>query len=85
MKALTRREWLALSMAGVGMGAAGRIIGAQPKSRWGVQLYTVRGLLAKDAAATLELCYHNHAFDVPPAYCITLSSRTPRPAIRSTV
>jgi sugar phosphate isomerase/epimerase len=43
---------LAGAVAGVGTAAAAtRQAGRQ---RWGVQLYTVRGLLAKDAAATLE-------------------------------
>lgn len=51
---LTRRELLALSMAGVGIAGTSGIMSAQRTRRWGVQLYTVRGLLAKDAAATLE-------------------------------
>ena len=54
MNPLTRREWLAWSMLCVGVAGTRRLVGAQAKSRWGVQLYTVRGLLAKDAAATLE-------------------------------
>ena len=49
---VSRREWLALAAAGV---AAGRDAFAQQQDRrWGVQLYTVRGLLAKDPATTLQ-------------------------------
>lgn len=54
MSALTRRELLALSIAGVSTIGTPRMSGAQPDRRWGVQLYTVRDQLAKDAAATLE-------------------------------
>ena len=49
---VSRREWLSLAAVTV---VAGRdALARQPDRRWGVQLYTVRGLLAKDAAATLE-------------------------------
>jgi sugar phosphate isomerase/epimerase len=41
-------------MAGVSVVGARRTSAAQPPRRWGVQLYTVRALLAKDAATTLE-------------------------------
>jgi sugar phosphate isomerase/epimerase len=50
---MTRRELLALSLAGAGVVGARRLA-AQPTRRWGVQLYTVRGVLAKDPVATLE-------------------------------
>lgn len=56
---LTRREVLALSLAGTGHLAASRRadlpLTSQPDRRgWGAQLYTVRDLVAKDAAATIE-------------------------------
>lgn len=51
MTNLTRREWLALSAAALLQAGSAA---AQRDRRWGVQLYTVRGLMAKDAAVTLE-------------------------------
>lgn len=48
---VSRREWLALSAAALAGGRAA--FARQRDRRWGVQLYTVRELLAKDAAATL--------------------------------
>lgn len=54
MQPPTRREWLALALAGAGVTGARRLFAAQPARRWGVQLYTVRGVLAKDPAGTLE-------------------------------
>lgn len=54
MQPPTRREWLALALAGAGVTGATRLLAAQPARRWGVQLYTVRGVLAKDPAGTLE-------------------------------
>jgi sugar phosphate isomerase/epimerase len=53
MQPPTRREWLARALAGAGVAGA-RSLFAQPARRWGVQLYTVRGVLAKDPAGTLE-------------------------------
>ena len=55
---LTRREVLALSLAGASHLAASQLGEAapapQPKQRgWGAQLYTVRDLIARDAAATI--------------------------------
>jgi sugar phosphate isomerase/epimerase len=54
---LTRRQLLALSVAGAGQIVLGTRTEArrQPrKSTWGVQLYTVRDQIAKDPAATLQ-------------------------------
>jgi len=48
---LTRRQMLAISIAAF---AGVRRLGAQPDRRWGVQLYTVRGLMAKEPQRTLE-------------------------------
>jgi sugar phosphate isomerase/epimerase len=57
-RAMTRREVLALPLAG---GIAGVLSGARPtlahhagRRAWGVQLYTVRDQIARDAEATLR-------------------------------
>ena len=53
---LTRREVLTMSLAGAAHLAAGGAEAArqsQPR-RWGVQLYTVRDLIARDAASTIS-------------------------------
>jgi sugar phosphate isomerase/epimerase len=56
---LTRRQLMALAAAGAGqvvLSSPGwaRTRRQQPKSAWGVQLYTVRDQIARDAAATLQ-------------------------------
>ena len=55
---LTRREWLAMSIAGLTASGGRPMFADQPGGartmNWGVQLYTVRDQLTKDAAATLE-------------------------------
>jgi sugar phosphate isomerase/epimerase len=55
---LTRRQLVAMSLAGAGqifLGSTRADARRQPrKSAWGVQLYTVRDQIAKDPAATLQ-------------------------------
>lgn len=75
----TRREWLAFSAAVIG----GREAFARPQDRrWGVQLYTVRSLLANDAAATLERVAAIGDKDLKGRITITRSSSGPMPAAR---
>src|SRR6185369_6133779 len=51
----TRREMISVLVAGaVHAAAASGIEASQPQQRrWGVQLYTVRDLIARDAASTI--------------------------------
>lgn len=58
-RSLTRRQWLALSAAGAGeivlARGVGADVGGQPRrGPWGVQLYTVRDQIDRDAAWTLQ-------------------------------
>jgi sugar phosphate isomerase/epimerase len=53
-RSCTRREMISLFIASAVHVAASRIEAAQPQpGRWGVQLYTVRDLIARDAASTI--------------------------------